>query len=202
MARPPAGDLSITMTVLGLAAQRPDSVAGLKLRLEETLPRANIHKSSTYNALTRLAERGCVRQIGESAEASNRHYEATVEGVAEFRSWVRRMSATPTALRDALHVQLELLERKDLPELLKVVREEEAACAREFTAAQARLGTMRLERRRAGGDVDWRTRVRVIMLTDETMLWGTRTNRLQRLQRELEELAESAGPSEGGVGDG
>ena len=77
--------------------------------------------------------------VERGAERALDRYEATTEGIEEFRDWLRTSSAAPLALRDAVHAKLELAGEEDVPDLILAIREEERACALEFAAASSRL---------------------------------------------------------------
>jgi DNA-binding PadR family transcriptional regulator len=186
------------MAILGLVIQQPDTVAGVALRLDERFPRARFARSAAHNNLPSLARQGLVQLVQRDEEGSQDRYEATQDGTAQFREWLRDSSAAPPALRDALHAKLELSQEEDLHALIRAVGEEEQACERELADAHARhIAATRLGRLRGGPDAGWREKVRGPLMTDEVLLWGLRTRRLQRLREELEELGEEIERSDG-----
>ena len=125
------------MAILGLVVQKTDTVNGLGTRLVERFPHAQWSRSVAHNSLPSLEKQGLVRMVGRGAERALDRYEATTEGVEEFRDWLRTSSAAPLALRDAVHAKLELAGEEDVPDLILAIREEERACALEFAAALA-----------------------------------------------------------------
>ncbi len=186
------------MAILGLVVQKTDTVNGLGVRLIERFPHAQWSRSVAHNSLPSLEKQGLVRMVDRGAERALDRYEATDEGVGEFREWLRTSSAAPLALRDAVHAKLEFAEERDVPDLILAIREEEEACAREFAAASSRLN-VQWQLRRLGpvggiehrvGDADLGGRVRHALMTDEAMLWGMRARRLRRLRQELEDTVE------------
>ncbi len=204
MAPPRKGDLTASMAILGLVVQKPDTINGLGARLIERFPHAQWSRSVAHNSLPSLEKQGLVRMVDRGAERALDRYEATDEGIGEFREWLRTSSAAPLALRDAVHAKLEFAEERDVPDLILAIHEEEEACAREFAAASSRLNVQRqLKRlgppggaeRRAGG-ADLGGRVRHALMTDEAMLWGMRARRLRRLRQELEDTVEPDGDDE------
>lgn len=185
------------MAILGLVVQKTDTINGLGVRLIERFPHAQWSRSVAHNSLPSLEKQGLVRMVDRGAERALDRYEATDEGIGEFREWLRTSSAAPLALRDAVHAKLEFAEERDVPDLILAIREEEEACAREFAAASSRLNVQWQLRRlgppggtehRAG--VDLGGRVRHALMTDEAMLWGMRARRLRRLRQELEDTVE------------
>jgi DNA-binding PadR family transcriptional regulator len=205
MASSRTGDLSASIAVLGLVVERPDTVAGVGVRLGERFPRAYFSRNAAHNNLPSLERQGFVRVVDRGAEPSLDRYEATPSGVAHFQRWVRDSAAVPRALRDALQGKLVFSGRGDLLALLKTVCEEEDACAREFAVAHRRASAARrLRRRSAGRHVDLTARLQGIQVVDEANLWSLMAQRLRRLREELEELVEEieAVPVRSGVGDG
>jgi DNA-binding PadR family transcriptional regulator len=205
MAPPRKGDLTASMAILGLVVQRADTVNGLGVRLVERFPHAQWSRSVAHNSLPSLEKQGLVRLVERGAERALDRYEATDDGIEEFRDWLRASSAAPLALRDAVHAKLELADEEDVPDLIAAIREEEEACAREFATASSRLN-VEWQLRRLGSSpgsprtphaTDLGGRVRRALMTDEAMLWGMRARRLRRLRRELEdtidEVAEPGG---------
>jgi DNA-binding PadR family transcriptional regulator len=204
MAPPRKGDLTASMAILGLVVQKPDTINGLGARLIERFPHAQWSRSVAHNSLPSLEKQGLVRMVDRGAERALDRYEATDEGIGEFREWLRTSSAAPLALRDAVHAKLEFAEERDVPDLILAIREEEEACAQEFAAASSRLNVRRQLKRlgppgggeRRAGDADLGGRVRHALMTDEAMLWGMRARRLRRLRQELEDTVEPDGDDE------
>jgi DNA-binding PadR family transcriptional regulator len=185
------GDLTASMAILGLVVQKADTVNGLGTRLVERFPHAQWSRSVAHNSLPSLEKQGFVRMVQQGAERALDRYEATDDGVEEFREWLRASSAAPLALRDAVHAKLVFAEEKDVPDLIAAIREEEEACALEFAAASSRLNVeWQLKRLGPPSDTDLPTKVRSALMTDEAMLWGMRARRLRRLRRELEDPSE------------
>jgi DNA-binding PadR family transcriptional regulator len=195
MAPPRKGDLTASMAILGLVVQKTDTVNGLGMRLVERFPHGQWSRSVAHNSLPSLEKQGLVRMVEHGAERALDRYEATPEGIEEFRDWLRTSSAAPLALRDAVHAKLELAGEEDMPDLILAIREEEQACAQEFAAASSRLN-LEWQRKRLGPSSanDLGGRVRSALMTDEAMLWGMRARRLRRLRRELEEPGEEDSP--------
>jgi len=176
------------MAILGLVIEQSDTAAGVGARLVDRFPRARWSRSVAHNDLPSLAKQGLVVMIEPGAKPSLDHYEATPEGVAQFRDWLRATSLAPPMLRDALAAKLAFSEERDLPELLRAIREEEHICVSEFEAAQMRLNAARRLGRLGPADgSDYHGRVQSAIMTDEAMMWGQRAKRLQCLRQELEE---------------
>jgi hypothetical protein len=179
------------MAILGLVVQQPDTVASVGLRLTETFPHARWSRNAAHGNLPSLAKQGLVRLVGKGVEPSLDRYEATVDGVAHFRGWVRASVAVPPALRDTLQGKLKFVEEDELVALIETVREVEAAHASEYAAAHGRLrAARRLARRGGAAATDITAKLRTIQMADEMTLWGVMAHRVGRLGNELEELHE------------
>ncbi len=190
--------MTASMAILGLVVQKTDTVNGVGTRLVERFPHAQRSRSVAHNSLPSLEKQGLVRLVEQGAERALDRYEATPDGIEEFRDWLRTSSAAPLALRDAVHAKLELAGEEDVPDLLLAIREEEQACAQEFAAASSRLN-LEGQRKRLGphgGGTDLSGRVRSALMTDEAMLWGMRARRLRRLRRELEDPGADDSPGD------
>jgi DNA-binding PadR family transcriptional regulator len=167
------------MAILGLLIQRSDTASGVALRLTEEFPRTQWSKSIAHNTLPSLAKQGFVRLIEKGPKDSLDRYEATKEGVEEFRGWLRESVAVAPALRDVLHATLALVGDEDLPWLVEAIEDQEESCRQQAEQAQRR----RNEARRRGllG-----SRARNAMMIYEVVLWSQTANRLERLRKDLE----------------
>lgn len=185
------------MAILGLVIKRPDTASGVALRLTEEFPRAQWTKSIAHNTLPSLAKQGFVRLV---EKGSKDRYEATKEGVEEFRGWLRESVTVAPALRDVLHATLALIGDEDIPWMVDAIKDQEESCRRQSEQAQLR----RNEARREGL---LRSRPRNAMMTYEVVLWSQTARRLERLRKDLEggddeEIDEGVGRWGAGGGDG
>jgi DNA-binding PadR family transcriptional regulator len=177
------------MAILGLLVERPDTGAGLGLRLNEVFPRARWPRNVVHGNMPSLLKQGLVRLVAKGQEPALDRYEATERGIARFRAWVRQSTTLPPVLRDGLQGRLRFVEREELASLVGTVRDCEAACSLEYAAAHGRLkSARRLARRPGEAQPDWRSKLRLIQVGDEAMLWGMMVRRLQHLGDELEAL--------------
>jgi DNA-binding PadR family transcriptional regulator len=181
------GELTASIAMLGLLVQQPDTIANLAGRLAERFPNECWSRSSVHKNMPGLVSRGLAAPTEASAGRPAEIYEATSEGFAQFRDWLRHSTEELPALRDAVRARLELAEEQDLPMLLEAIREETAICIEQYERLRGRYATeCRLGRLGSGSDQEFRTRVRGALLVDEIILWGSRIKRLQRLRKELE----------------
>ncbi len=167
------------MTILGLVIRRPDSASGVALRLTEELPRSQWSRSIAHNTLPSLAKQGFVRLVEKGSKSSLDRYEATEEGVDEFRGWLRESVAVAPALRDVLHATLTLVGDEDLPWLVEAIQDQEEACRQRAEQALRRHNEAR--RKRLLG-----SRARNAMMIYEVVLWNQTAKRLARLRKDLE----------------
>jgi DNA-binding PadR family transcriptional regulator len=127
--------MSAGKAVLGLVIQRPGYGYQLEQRVKERFGSAQFVASSIYKALGRLEKDSLIRVVGgedvdmaADAERSRRiKYEATPEGVAYFRSWLRASSSVPL-VREELQLRIAFCEPQDLPRLIEVIHGEELVC--------------------------------------------------------------------------
>lgn len=182
--------LSAGEAVLGLVIERPDSASRLGQRLVERFRSAQFTRSTSHNALNRLARQGLVRVIlDEQSTAGAERYEATPLGVEHFRAWLRSCTTAAPALREELQAKVEFCAPEDLPQLIDAIRAEERACASMFAAAQGRLSEAELVAPRCStGAERWSALARRTVLRDEAAMWGMRFKRLERLRARLEEM--------------
>lgn len=191
MARTRTGELSASIAVLGLVIDQPDTVAGIGIRLTEVFPHGRWSPNAAHGNLPSLAEQGYVRLVQEGAKPSLNRFEATPEGLAHFRKWVRASTGLPPVLRDAFQAKLKFVELDELQELIASVRKAEDAYASEYAAAHGRVqGAKRPPRRGEAAEDGWRAKLKTIQMVDEMTLWAVMADRTRRLGDELEELYE------------
>lgn len=190
---PRTGEISSSMAVLGLVVQRPDTIAGVALRLSQTFPRAYWSPAAAHNSMPDLAKRGLLRVVSQGSESTLDLYEATVEGIAEFSKWMVRLIVLPPALRDGLQARLEFIDQGEPAALLEMVREAQRGCRLEYAEAHKRWKAFtNLGRRQEGQDVTSAQvlshELKGVQLMDEVMLWGAQAKRLTNLCEQLEGL--------------
>jgi hypothetical protein len=194
MAPSRSGEMSASMAVLCLLVESTDTTSSLGIRLaRQSLMRGGRAASRTTTwTVDSLAKQGLIRLVkkGPAGTSSLDSYEATSEGVAQVRTWIRESAVVPPVLRDSLQGKLAFSrEEQDLLGLLKTVREEEDAYARRYADAHREDVKARHARRRLrargirAGLVDLVHDVRV---SDEAAWWGLMMKRLERLREKLE----------------
>jgi DNA-binding PadR family transcriptional regulator len=182
-----SGDLSVSMAVLGLLVEQPDTGAGVGVRLLQRFPRAGWSRSSVHNNLPSLIKQGHVRLVKEGHKPALNSYEATAQGVAHFRQWMRESVAMPPVLRDALQGKLAFSTPEDLPAFAESVRQEKEAYRQMYAAAHRRFReTLQHIPQAAGTEADWEEAIGDIQAADEAEFWGQMVTRRQRLLNALD----------------
>lgn len=190
MPPPRTGDLSASLAILGLLVERPDTVASVRIRLEQRFPDAHWGRTAVGNNLSSLVNQGHIRLVKKGHTKALNSYEATAGGVAHFRKWIRESVAVPLVLRDGMQGKLSFSTQDDLLGLIETIRQEEAAYKRRYAVAHLRsLEIMQLRHRSAGG-ADYEAMIIGVMALDEAKLWGLHVKRLQELLDALEKLSE------------
>lgn len=193
MPAPRTGDLSASLAVLGLLAERLDTAAGVKIRLERRFPDAHWTRSAVDNTLPSLVKQGLIRLVKQGYKPGLSSYEATAEGAARVRRWVRESPAVPPVLRDGLLGKLSFSAREDLLPLVESIRQEVKANKQRYADVHRRF---RQEARQfgggrsVGGEADWDATVGGILVEYEAKLWGSKVKELQELLEGLEVLLE------------
>ncbi|MFL5817208.1 MAG: PadR family transcriptional regulator [Conexibacter sp.] len=126
--------MSVKHAVLGLVIERPGYGYELIQRLEQRIEGWRPSETAVYPALRSLRAEGMIRAREATAEGGvvSAHrgvvwYDATEAGREEFRAWVR----APTDLapqRDPFWLKVAFASPEDLPWLVELARELEAAC--------------------------------------------------------------------------
>lgn len=124
--------MSVKHAVLGLVIERPGYGYELIQRLEQRIEGWRPSETAVYPALRSLRADGMIRARDAAERNGSAHrsvvwYEATDAGRDEFRSWLR----APTDLapqRDPFWLKVAFASDEDLPWLVELARELEAAC--------------------------------------------------------------------------
>jgi hypothetical protein len=189
MATPRTGELPAGIAVLGLLVQRPDTVAGVGVRLEQEYPAARWPRNIVHNTIPSLLHRRLVMLAKRASERSLDRYEPTEAGEAHFKEWMRESSAVLPSVRDAMRAKLHYVECEDqLASIVGDITEQEHLCVLEGEKAMLRY--KRAQRSGRLGAVDaaeWRPRVRRALMLDEITFWQQRAHSLQRLREYLED---------------
>jgi DNA-binding PadR family transcriptional regulator len=183
---PAKGDLTASMAILGLLIQQPDTPSHVRGRLARDFPHGRWSPSIAYNDMRDLARQDLIRRIRMGEKRSEDVFEATPEGRAALKEWLRDASRAPPAVRDAMLLWLEHSDESEKPEILEVIRELEKIARAEFEAAQTRLNTERMLGNLGPPDgSDWHGRMRNALLTELVLMSGQQCMRLVRLRQKV-----------------
>jgi DNA-binding PadR family transcriptional regulator len=194
--------MSAKYAVLGLVIERPGYGYQLAQRLEERFGSSGFAPSGVYSALDQLSRDEFVRSAGEMGAGPARRaaprmiYEATVEGVDHFETWMLGSSPAPP-LRDELHMKIGLCRPRNLSRLIDMVYGQELAC----------LGQLRDLKQLAGEETaseahEWSRMMRVLARDAEIASWQARIEWLQAARELLEGLREESARSNVAVAGG
>lgn len=185
MAHTRAGDLSAGHAMLGMLIQHPDSIAGLKLRLEQEHPSGGWGGNVVHNTVPGLARRGLARVASEGHEPGLSVYEVTEEGVRHFRKWLDEPSRGLPALRDGLRAKLRYIE--DEAQLDALVRDIDHK--RRLFAQEGERALERNRRAQIGASTqrasELQARVNEAVLKFEAASWFSDARELARLAERL-----------------
>jgi DNA-binding PadR family transcriptional regulator len=195
MGRTTAQPLSAGEAVLGLVIESPGNSYQLERRLEGRFGSAQFGHATAYHALKRLTKQGLIRPIEDSrppAESSaddgteavelpGTTYEATPEGLAYFKHWLRASSSTPP-VREELQAKIAFCGPEDLPRMVEIVREAELACSAQLEDLNERMR----RQRRLEADDPWRRLMGMIVTAGDVAWWDSRIKWLQALRQYLQ----------------
>lgn len=180
--------MSAGKAVLGLVIQRPGYGYQLEQRVKERFGSAQFVASSIYKALGRLEKDQLIRVVGGEEEATGAEversrrikYEATPEGVAYFRQWLRASSSVPL-VREELQLRIAFCEPQDLPRLIEVIHGEELVCLAMLNEFQQSLDEHE-------GPGEWSQLMDTAVDHAEAGFWDARIKWLQDVRLLLEGL--------------
>jgi DNA-binding PadR family transcriptional regulator len=188
--------MSAGKAVLGLVIQRPGYGYQLEQRVKERFGSAQFVASSIYKALGRLEKDSLIRVAGgneqiELADAERQRrikYEATPEGTAYFREWLRASSSVPL-VREELQLRIAFCEPHELPRLIEIIHGEEQVCLGMLGDFQRSVR----EAERVQGGREWSRLMDMAVDHAEAGFWDARIRWLQDVRVFLEGLREEAG---------
>lgn len=205
MSKPNPAELPASMVIIGLLIERPNqTVSDVAHGLDRRFARSRFHPSTAHNALPQMARSGHRRPRvrctyrAPGGERNQDRYEATSEGVEAFRAWMAAAPSGAPALREALHGRIELCRLTDLPELIRLTREE-ALIARDLYSSASTKWKQYAEdhaepdNHGERSDADYLRKVRDVLLCVSPEYWGSRYDHMEAIRRHLESIAAQAG---------
>jgi DNA-binding PadR family transcriptional regulator len=185
-----AGDMTPQMMVLGTLAAGPGTVREIQKRLVHQWPSADFSANAAHSNLPVLEEQGYVRLVEEGGKPSQNHYAISEAGWAHIREWVSRWPPDP-ANREAIHGKAQFATLQDLPELVRMVRDQQERCQAESDKAHGKLlSEQRLQSKLPPRDLaeELGAALRIATLRDLTLFWGDYAARRKAYGDALEEI--------------
>jgi hypothetical protein len=201
MSRPHLDELPAHMAVLALVIERPNqTVAWYAQALDERFPCAGFSKPTAYKALPQMASGKkarvrCTHAAGETHGSMDR-YEAIPFGHDVFRWWMFRPPTMIPAVRQAIYGRIELARLEDLPQLVRVVREEEAIATDLFDQANEDLRKHEIKKKSRSAHktrADFEREIHETWLYVGPLHWSSRATLCLVVLERLEEIAAEAG---------
>lgn len=204
MAKPTSAELPASMAILGLLMEESNlTVADVAQRLDERFPESRFDRTTAYNALPQMARGGQsrprVRCTHQGRERTADRYELTRGGIESFQAWMYAIPdpGTPT-LREALYGRIELCTLEDLPELIRIAREEALIAKDLYSNATTQL---KLHKEAVSDQIhegqapeeDYLREVRELLLYVTPEYWGKRFEHFEEIRSGLEKIARKAG---------
>ena len=182
------------------------TVAEIAERLKQRFPSCRFDRKTAGTALQQMANGGrrsrprvrCIHREPGRSRMRDR-YRATQAGIEEFRGWMYVMPVGTPALREAVYGRIELCKLEDLPELIRIAREERSVAADLFSNSKSRL-QQHLDRNRRRdkpqvppGPADSLRETRNVLLHVTPEYWSSRSGHFDDIARRLEDIASRAG---------
>jgi hypothetical protein len=190
------------MAVLGLVVERPNqTVVYYANELTERFPHARFAKGTAYTALRQMArgKRPRVRRTRQAPgfERTFDLYAPAPDGVDTFRAWMCRPPIALPAVRHLIYGRVELARLEDLPQLIRIVREEEDIATDLYAAASGALRQHQIKKGthhdRPKTRADFERELRETWLYVGPLHWSSRATLCTVVLERLEEIAEEAG---------
>lgn len=192
------------MAILGLLIREPNlTVADVAQRLDERFPESRFDRTTAYNALPQMARGGQSRPrvscTYRGGERTADRYEPTRAGIEAFQAWMYAIPGLgPPTLREALYGRIELCKLEDLPELIRIAREEALIAKDLYSNATTQL---KLHKEAVSDQIhegqtpeeDYLQEVRELLLYVTPEYWGKRFEHWEEIRSGLEKIASKAG---------
>ena len=124
-------------------------------------------------------------------------YEASEDGLAAFKEWLREISRQPPPLREPIQFWLNHSTEDELPDILNAIRKQEKTAAAEFHKIQERLNSERILGRLGQPDGSkWEGKVRNAILNEMALIHGHRAISSRNLVGEADAGSRAASSDE------
>jgi hypothetical protein len=209
MSKPNPAELPGSMVVLGLLIERPgQTVAEVAESLDKRFSHSRFDPATAHNTLPQMARRGrqpprarCIHRTSGRGHKAQDRYVPTYEGIKVYRAWMHAVprESGPPALREALYGRIELCTLEDVPELIRIAREEALIARDMYSQASLTFKQHREDEREKEidgedlTDLDYLRMVRDVLLQVTPEYWGDRNKHMGEIRRLLEGIARKAG---------
>lgn len=206
MSKPSPSDLPGSMAILGLLHETPDlTVAEVAEALKTRFAICRFDPSTARSTLRQMERpgRGRPPRVTCSQRADGRsrmhdRYRLTHIGLDEYSGWMYSKPIGIPALREALYGRIELCRLEDLPELIRIAREERDIADGLFSRAKDDLRqyldrTRRRPRRGPLSREDFLRKVRGVLMHRTPEYWSARSVHHDDIAHSLKEIAREAG---------
>lgn len=177
----------LSMVVLRLLIEEPDSRSGLNARVKDEFVSARWSRSAVYNACNRLVACGRVRPMDCDAGRKVVRLEVTRDGRTHYEQWQR--GETRRQLRDNISTRVRLCHSvEELRDLAVWLRMQEDGCDDDQAEAKERLlvHIHRVGRSRGVAGRDFVAACEELALVDEVVHWELEADRINRLRQKIE----------------
>jgi hypothetical protein len=194
------------MAILGLLHETPDmTVAEVAECLKRRFAICRFDPSTARHTLRQMERPGrdrpprvtCTYTAPGRSRMQDR-YQLTHIGVDEYSGWMYRKPIGTPALREALYGRIELCRLEDLPELIRIAREERDVADSLYSHAKDSLKlylerNRRRPRRGPPGREDFLREVRGVLVHHTPEYWSWRSVHYDEIAHDLEDIARRAG---------
>jgi len=121
-------------------------------------------------------------------------YELTRAGEVSYKAWLYAVPSGMPTLREALYGRIELCELEDVPELIRIAREEELIARDLYSSASTKLKQRREDHEEQTVDEHGYLRnLREVLLYVTPSYWAWRHEHFREIRKQLEKIAAEAG---------
>jgi hypothetical protein len=203
MSKPSPSDLPGSMAILGLLHETPDlTVAEVAAALKTRFAICRFDPSTARITLRQMerSRRGRPRvtcsQRADGRSRMHDRYRLTHIGLDEYSGWMYREPIGIPALREALYGRIELCRLEDLPELIRIAREERDIADSLFSRAKddlrQYLDRTRRRPRHPLSREDLLRKVRGVLMHRTPEYWSARSVHYDEIAHSLEDIAREA----------
>jgi hypothetical protein len=206
MSKPNPADLPGSMVILGLLIEQPGQTVGeVAEQLRTRFASCRFDPATASHTLDQMARSARARspRVYRTFTSPGRgcrldRYEVTVTGIRGFQAWMYQRPTGVPALREALYGRIELCRLEDLPELIRIAKEEVSIADDQYARSKATL-TNHLQRgrrrpkAREPEPADFLREVRNVLVRVTPGFWSARSMHYDEIAEALRDIATRAG---------